>query len=82
LIGFLGVETISVNAAVVSGVPALSIPNRFFDSSRLLCQHDESLIDRHRQDDPTLLSMILADKLLAVAVGDAVVILNALTIMH
>jgi len=115
LSGLVGVETVSVNAAVVSGLPALSVPNRFFDSisasyyvtdnfklsaghlytfdthfltwgseygvalggGRMASlfaegwigehgnngvlaglrvyfgQHDKSLIDRHRQDDPT-----------------------------
>jgi hypothetical protein len=32
LSGLVGVETVSVNAAVVSGLPALSVPTRFFDS--------------------------------------------------
>jgi len=31
LSGLMGVETVSVSAAVVPGVPALSVPNRFFD---------------------------------------------------
>ena len=37
-------------------------------------QHDKSLIDRHRQDDPTLAEALLANVLVAVAVSGAVVI--------
>jgi hypothetical protein len=132
-------KTVRVNAAVVSGLPALSVPNRFFDSisasyyvtdnfklaaghlytfgthfltlgseygvalgggrmaslfaegwigehgnNAVLAglrvyfgQHDKSLIDRHRQDDPTVAEALLATALLGVAIGEASVIANS-----
>jgi hypothetical protein len=136
----VGVETVSVNAAVVSGLAALSVPTRFFDivsaeyyitdnfklsaghlytfgthfltlgseygvalgggrmaslftegwigehgNNGVLAglrvyfgQHDKSLIDRHRLDDPgfTIPEMLATSVLLAVGVGAGVVAVN------
>jgi hypothetical protein len=135
LSGIAGVETVSVNATPVLGVPTFSVPNRFFDhvwaayyvtdnfklsaghlytfdthfltlgseygfalgggrmaslftegwigehgNSGVLAglrvyfgQHDKSLIDRHRQDDPTVAEAVLGSVLFAVAAGAAIV---------
>lgn len=39
-------------------------------------QHDKPLIDRHRQDDPTILEMMAVETLIAVGVGAGVIVVN------